>query len=108
MCCGSPDQRLAGAAVSCCMCTEHAVSANAKFIGCEFEILAPNDVSVSEPMCLEVKHIVPQHFEFNFCLSSRCVDCNNVGISYRHAQLVYIMYFILATCFDPIWSSSRQ
>jgi hypothetical protein len=43
-----------------------------------------------------------------FRLPFHCVDCNNGGINYRQIQLVYIVYFIVATCLDPVWSYSGQ
>jgi hypothetical protein len=50
-----------------------------------------------------VYELVKIHVALLFCLSSRCVDCNDEEIGYRQAQIAYIIYFILATSFDPMW-----
>ena len=37
---------------------------------------------------------------------SRCVNFKNEGFKYRRTQQLYVIYFIVATCFDLIRPSS--
>ena len=69
-------------------------------------------VAILEPWNLsretEENHTRNQSREFTGQQQQKVFEHNNVGIYYCHAQLVYIIYFILAMCFDPIQSSSGQ
>jgi hypothetical protein len=46
------------------------------------------------------------YYYYYYYLYPRCVACHNERINYREAQLLCIIYCIVARCFDPILSSS--
>jgi len=62
------------------------------------------------PNCTDNNHFMRKSgvdLQFLY-LSSLYVDWNNKGINHCQIQLMFIMYFILATLFDPLRSSSGQ